>query len=382
MPDETANTDDTGPDCRDDQPGPWDWRQTMKLLPRDNKIEKMDNLGWPETSEDVKLKVERGEITPEEAEQKAKESGWPPFARKPKFFEPSAPGIVLWTPEMLLGWIGNRTLKAVYRHYKPFYQNIFVWVQNQYIYLLEEKKTIVWFHPKKAAGNHRDGHDLIELVATSYPDGFLDFDGRPGEFVDLEKEMPLLKSHLSGGLISALGHPSLLYSANLRITPEQWMMGEFRIDPVLGGVLKGPGYEFTNVQFFPSGVLAAYKPDRSQDPGRLEYRETDAWMSSMPKQTEYKAVIVQCLRNAFPEGMPRIYPVKERLKIIKTILGEANTHRWFKNMDENDADSVETKYQSFGRAIDRILKDNLISYPGSKPKKLREAVREGPTAAP
>jgi hypothetical protein len=147
-------------------------------------------------------------------------------------------------------------------------------------------------------------------------------------------------------------------------------MGEFSIRPDRGGVLEGSGFCFTGVRFKFAGILAVYPPNRN-DPGVLEVTSIDTWMKEIPPLDPKKALIVRCLKNAFPEGMPRVDKGKLRYPFIERVLGDEITHQWFGGMDAQDPVDVEKRYERFRKAIERLLDQTLVGYKDSKPRRKR-----------
>ncbi|MCZ8158599.1 MAG: hypothetical protein O9256_01740 [Rhizobiaceae bacterium] len=318
----------------------------------------------PLSQDDVLEGIERGEISPEEAEGFARRLGWEPFATPRKYFLTKAPGMEIWTPEMLLSWIKERTWQAVHRHYEPSYRDTYVWEKTKNVYSLTEKKQYFPYEIRPK-GNYRDVYKLTALQETRYGRPYTDFDGEERHFVKLQDIMPELRSHLGNGIISALGIPEKLHSPNLQIAPDQWLMGVFSIHPDRGGVLKGLGFCFTDVKFKFDGILAVYPPNRN-DPEVLEITSIDSWIKEIPPLDQKKALIVRCLQNAFPAGMPRVDKGKVRYPLIKRVLGDEITHQWFGGMDAQNPVDVEKRYERFRKAIERLLDQTLVGYKDSK----------------
>jgi len=83
---------------------------------------------WPPNSRDNLIdRVRRGEITPDEAEAKAKQKGFEPFETKPEPLEFDPEKLSWWSLPMALAWIAWRDTKYVREHCAEYRVNCYFW---------------------------------------------------------------------------------------------------------------------------------------------------------------------------------------------------------------------------------------------------------------
>lgn len=348
--------------CDDDHEPPqvFDWKLLEKLRPsKRDPINEPPSEPDPDDLRNALLKrVYTGEVTREDAELEARARGWQRFVPHERTFKAPAPAMVLWTPEMVLAWIRYRNWAAVHRHFEPSFKGVVVWKKTACLYSIVEKRDYSIFDLKRPKEHLREGYEIVELRATRYPVSYLSFSGAPEDFPDLDQEYPELQKHLINGVVTAVGRPAgRLHCDDPSIKATEWVGARFHIDPHLGGVMTNHFNQYTGVHFRPKGVQVAY---RLYGAARSEMVEVDPWRDSFSKLKGRRLMLANCLKNAFPAGMPRIRPIVERDKLVKEIFGVENVVRWQPTSD--DAEERHLKRKAFSRAVDRLLKVTLVGH--------------------
>jgi len=373
MPD---NSDDN---TSEHKPAGFDWGQLALLTPpRDAPKDEPPPPSAPELQQAVLERVPKGELSPQDAEREAQRSGWPPFVQGRVKYRGPAEGMALWTLEMLLAWIKHRTWQAVHRHYEPSFQGKSVWAKGLLAYSVIKKESRPYTKETENDSSFRRGHIVRKLTAVRYPDEYLNLDGTKEQFLDLRgEEGKILQSHLMQGKITAAGRTvGERYQVTSVIPGSEWLDGHPAADPERGCVMIKPlGIKYTNILFYPGGIIAQYPDPERRIRTMPEY---DRWIEPLPELEDYRGLIAQSLKNAFPHGVPVISPKIERDNMIREILGEQLIARWYTNPVPITPDEIYRADMAFQTAIDRILKETLINYIGSKPKKLSKAERESP----
>jgi hypothetical protein len=96
-----------------------------QLPPRSSQVSRNEGS---KQAEEIIARVQRGDITPDDAEQLAKKHGLPPFAGRPpsSTFDPmSSP---TWTPLQAIAWIAFRDVDEVRNASPEFRQHCYVWL--------------------------------------------------------------------------------------------------------------------------------------------------------------------------------------------------------------------------------------------------------------
>lgn len=350
------------PDAENEEPFPFSTMNDVSRRPDDpTDHDELDDLNerlyWREIIlEEVRLgKASRGD-----AEAKARNRGEAYFCGPKKRFDTFDATMHLWTPEMALSWIKSRTASSVYRHNYPSYRDTVVWADSGMRYSAKLEASYLKFLLPKDAGPTRKGYELVQLKEPEYPVAYVDFDGSLTFFLDLDDVFPQLRQHLLDGVITALGAPPSPHTPGMNIPIHSWLDGSLHASPNEGWVLTTGRGRFTNVHFRAEGFLLAYPPEK-----QVEWRVTEIrpWRTSMPKMEDYKHLIVRRLQAAHPEGLPMIRPMNARDWHLRTVLGQENTARWFKDIDETDSARAQLAEDAFRRAMTRLLEQALAPAP-------------------
>lgn len=338
----------------------------MKSIPKNDGTAPAPYHEQPNHREDLLARVRTGELPPEEAEAIARKLKIAPLERRPPAsIDRFDATMCLWTPQMLLAWIADKTPRSVHRHYATSFKDVFVWTPNAFVYSIVDRQSYLTVSRtvpdavRQKFSWMQKGHELTRLVETVYGTGFYDFDGAYREFLPLEQVFPLLKTHLVTGAIKALGMTPVPYSAHEAIKPGEWANAEFKISDELSGVLEIEGkLKYRHILFERAGILASY---RSTAP-ELEPRDGYAWKPELPVGfAEWKKAIVAILQRYYPYGLPK-RTEKDRDDDFRKKLPTDCKVRWYGKSEKPEAQADEAFRIAMRRLENEVLdKTEIIS---------------------
>jgi len=300
-------------------------------------------------------KVERGLLTPEQAEEQALEQRIGPLASRLGDLTTLTGDMMFWTLEMVAAWTDTtRTdeerIKAVHRHYRPSYVSKYIWTKTNRYYSPVTGRTYWGWNEEKPA-DAIQCHGLHELADTYFDDGYVDFDGEHARFPRLETFLPQLRIYLLHGQIIATGEvaSSLLYQ-RCTIKPDDWECATFEFDGDNGPCLRiNDKIIYRKLLFRASEILTLYPTQATT----LRYQcRIYRWKSDIEFKEDYKTTIVKHLKTIYPRGIPDWRPKKIRYLMLMDALGLKLAFRWWTPPGAKDA---AKKAEAFRTAIDRIL---------------------------
>ncbi|MEW9616256.1 hypothetical protein AB3G45_20795 [Shinella sp. S4-D37] len=295
-------------------------------------------------------KVEKGLLTPEQAEQEALEGKIGPLASRLGDLSAFTEEMDFWTLEMTATWIDTLLAEAVHRHYYPSYAGKRVWGKTNKYYSAENDSSY-WDWDKRKPADAIQCYGLHVLQDTYFGDSYVDFDGETKHFPRLETFFPKLQKHLKQGEITATGElEASLYFERRDIRPEEWESATFDLTGAVGPRLRTKRNVFyQKISFRSQGLLKFYSGNIILRPNPCRIFP---WKAKIEIEPGYKSLIVARLRQCFPRGIPDRRPKKILYPELMNALGPQLATRWWTMPGAQD---TVKKEEAFRTAINRIL---------------------------
>lgn len=295
-------------------------------------------------------KVEKGLLTPEQAEQEALEGRIGPLASRLGDLSAFTEEMDFWTLEMTATWIDTLLAEAVHRHYYPSYAGKRVWCKTK-TYSSFKPNRPYWSRDKQEPEDAMERYELHTLQDTYFGDSYVDFDGETKHFPRLETFFPKLQKHLKQGEITATGElAASLYFERRDIRREEWESATFDLTGAVGPRLHTKhNVVYQKISFRSQGLLKFYSGSVILRPNPCRIFP---WKTKIEIEPGYKSLIVARLRQCFPRGIPDRRPKKILYPELMNALGPELAARWWTMPGAQD---TVKKEEAFRTAINRIL---------------------------
>lgn len=318
-----------------------------------------DMLDYPSPQSEEELMAERqakrdyliylvseGLLSPSQADEIAIKERLGPLSSRFRHGPDLNPELSFWNIEMTAVWISEKSVKAVHRHYEPYYADITVWVE----YAPFAQRTRQTSPGTTAAHRYRP----VVLEKARFEGTYYSFSGKRKTLPPLTSFFPALRGQLAAGEISAVGTPLRPGIDSPHIAAGYWQTADFDVTDEEGASLRLQGVViFRDIQFNVVDLLKLYPPSLTMRiaPGRVR-----PWKTGIKPKEAYKIAIVDKLRVVFPRGLPDWHPKKNRDGALRQALGSELTMRWRTGSEEK---GYSFNDEAFCIAMDRILKDAL-----------------------